>query len=341
MEKHSNQFQNFDRFYFLFVRFLFIFFITLEIVQSAVVNCKFESKEWGLHNGFQYACVVQNNLLLARGEKITAVTGQHQAGKSHADVKGFATEGKIVNFVPKDIEKFFPNIIALTFANANINEIHEDDFKPFPKLRAVFMMNNQVRELERNLFRNNPSMGEIKLNNNKIEHVENAFDNLPQLTFLFLNENICINAEAWSTEKVVNLVKQVREKCSSNNVETCEVRNQRLESAIENLKSEVKKTEAEKLSLTESVKNLSGKIETLKEETKVLSDNNKSLRLKVESLQKENVKLTTEVEFYLETVADLQRNVKSLENAKKFAEAKIVEISCLVNKWSAIASCVV
>jgi Leucine rich repeat len=224
-------------------RLSFKFFVFFGAVHSTVLNCKFENYYWGSYTGSQYACILQNDLTISRDGKVTGFTGQHQPGKSDADVKGLHSEDKVVNFIPKDIDKLFPNIIALTWINGNISEISEDDFKPFPNLRVLWISTNKIEILEEHLFRHNPVLGEISLISNKLKHIfVDTFSILKSLTYLYLDDNPCISAHATIQATIPALINEARRQCFSLETdpkfEACQRDNSELRDEIKNLKKE-------------------------------------------------------------------------------------------------------
>jgi hypothetical protein len=234
-------------------------------VNSTVLNCKFESKNWGDYTGSQYACILQNNLTILRDGKVTGFTGQHQPGKSNADVKGLWSDAKVVNFIPRDINKLFLNTIALTWINGNITEISEEDFKPFPNLRIVQIEENKIEVLEEYLFRGNPVLGEVIFRKNKLRHISvNTFTILKFLTYLYLDDNPCISARATTQATVPALINDARRKCFSDKSEVkfdrCQRENSELKNEIKNLKKNVKNLTNRKINLEKSKESWESKL---------------------------------------------------------------------------------
>jgi Leucine-rich repeat (LRR) protein len=139
----------------------------------------------------------------------------HKAGRSNRDVRGIRSEGQEINFIPRDIDRFFPNIIALYLPNANIAEIYEEDFKPFPNLRMLWMMNNKIEVLEEHLFRNNPNLGEIAFNDNQLRQVSLNTFSILRLSYLYLNRNPCIDGNPSPQLSMSTLINKVRLQCFS------------------------------------------------------------------------------------------------------------------------------
>lgn len=261
-------------------RLCFTFFVFIGVVHSTILDCKFEDIVWGTYTGSQYACQLQNDLLIPRDGKVTGITGQHQPGKSNADVKGLRSEGKVVNFIPQNIEKFFPNIIAFTWSNGNITEISENDFKPFPNLRVLWIEGNKIEVLEEHLFRGNPVLGEISMANNKLRHISvNTFSILKPLTYLYLDSNSCINARAVTQATVPALINDARRQCFSiendPKFESCQRDNIRLINENENSKKTIEMLMNAKANLEKSNELLESKLGEVNQKLKACECDNK------------------------------------------------------------------
>ncbi|KAL7047834.1 hypothetical protein ACKWTF_003116 [Chironomus riparius] len=75
-----------------------------------------------------------------------------------------------------------------------LNEIRQSDLKPFSKLVTLYFPCNNIEMLEVDLFIFNHKLEFIDLSNNKIQFINSgAFDRLYKLSYLSLDNNICIN----------------------------------------------------------------------------------------------------------------------------------------------------
>jgi Leucine-rich repeat (LRR) protein len=153
------------------------------------------------YSDFKYTCNVgRKNNSNNDNSLITAVKTKHANGKTDDDVKGiYSPHGKI-NFIPKDLTKFFKNIEYIWIGGTDIKIIRKDDLKEFwPNLKILV------------------------LSSNKIKHIETgAFDGMENLVRLELNNNPCTSNQdvARNRSKVLDLIRNVEVKCKSLEIST-------------------------------------------------------------------------------------------------------------------------
>lgn len=69
---------------------------------------------------------------------VVEVTGVHQHGKNNDDVGFLIVKTQNMPRMPKQIEKFFQNVIILQMVNNGLSSISKEDFKPFPNFLSFF-----------------------------------------------------------------------------------------------------------------------------------------------------------------------------------------------------------
>lgn len=152
--------------------------------------------------GSVYTCRLKNNLNIISPETtITSINSTHTSGKSHDDVRGIYDQygGKNIQYFPKGLDKFFKNIILIDINKGRIKEIHQDDLKVFPKLEVLDLCDNDIQVIEAGTFDFNPNLKVIWLTS-KIFFIEfNVFAKLNSLSYLYLQQNSCINKNAKKT----------------------------------------------------------------------------------------------------------------------------------------------
>lgn len=121
---------------------------------------------------------------------------------------------KIVNFIPKGIANFFPNLKYLRVGDTRLKEIHQEDFKPFKNLTHVSFFYNKIEVIEEGLFDFNPLLEFVWFEKNEIKIINlNVFKNLKRLTTLDLRNNLCISDFADNDVKgVVRILKELEAK---------------------------------------------------------------------------------------------------------------------------------
>jgi hypothetical protein len=164
-------------------------------VNAVTLKCDFDYSYWN-YVGI-YTCYVEDNGIFD-GSRITIdkIEGEHKDGKTNADVQGIFINNKIqnLNYFPQDLDKSFPNLIAIIIKNAQLKEIKQADIMNFPSLIRLILSFNDIKTIEKDLFKYNPQLQYIDLENNEISHIDyEVFNNLTQLETLWLHGNKCKN----------------------------------------------------------------------------------------------------------------------------------------------------
>jgi Leucine-rich repeat (LRR) protein len=103
---------------------------------------------------------------------ITKVTGFHSSGKTNGDVKFFEVRGKVLNYFPRGLEKYFSNLDSIYVFSSDLKEISSEDLKPFRNLKVLYLWDNDIEILRADLFVYTPKISLLYLSKNKIKRVE-------------------------------------------------------------------------------------------------------------------------------------------------------------------------
>lgn len=123
-------------------------------------------------------------------------------GFFHKDVKLVNIDEQEFNRIPKNVEKFFPNIEALFVQNSMLEKVSKDDFKRYSKLKYLSLFGNMLSSVEGDLFDYTPNLVYINLSWNSLKHIGvNIFKNLPYLKSVAIYRNDCISTEIWNASK--------------------------------------------------------------------------------------------------------------------------------------------
>lgn len=114
---------------------LILFAGSINIGNTMSIQCAFELVDFSTA-GPTYSC---NTILVTGGysDNVTSVSGSHQNGKSHIDVLGLHMPSQNLQYFPRNVDEFFPNLIVLNLVNNNINSVSHDHLAPFPKLQYL------------------------------------------------------------------------------------------------------------------------------------------------------------------------------------------------------------
>jgi hypothetical protein len=200
--------------------FSFILLISIPLASSVILDCKFEDSVWDVMFGQMYSCrLISNPAITDPGMVVTAVNGNHVDSMSNANVTGLRTvQLNVVNYMPLGISHLLPNLDSIIIESSHLQELRQSDLQQFPKLKYLNIYINDIKTLERDLFKFNPMLAFIRLYSNKIMQVHpTAFDNLNNLAYLDLNDNVCITGDADTGQKIVILIQQMKDQCQLDN----------------------------------------------------------------------------------------------------------------------------
>jgi hypothetical protein len=162
-------------------------------------------------------CDVKNLVISSPNQQITSINGISGSNAIDNDVTALRVDGQTVNYFPRGLEKFFPNIEIMFVVDCKLKAITNQDLASFPQLKELRLSHNDIEELDDDLFAANKKLISISLSYNRIKFIgEVTFKPLKQLDFLFLNSNKCINKDAFfDVSKVNEIIDEVRKQCQS------------------------------------------------------------------------------------------------------------------------------
>lgn len=235
-----------------------IFLITFNDVTSISIDCSFRH-----FDALGYCCDPTSIQITSKNDRtVTSVSGSHQGGLGNGNVKCLRIHKKVVNYMPRNLETFFPNLDAIQVVDTNLVEVTVDDFKPYgSKLIRVHFDKVEIAVVEADLFKYNPNLEFVSFYFAKVRHVENgAFANLNRLITLYFESNPCINANAVNDRTgVLSLINRVEVYCKdayfdrqhSNAIPSS------LTNEIQSLKQEIAQLRTEKSQCNNEVENSS------------------------------------------------------------------------------------
>jgi Leucine rich repeat len=199
--------------------------LLLAPVDGLEFHCQFRYMTWGtlLPNGSEYGCL--NPRITQSGDRfaLTNVIGDHLPGKTMADVKILYVNGSSANVdpdlstaqLPREIGRFFPNLIGFAWANMDLAKISQSDLKVFPDLIIADLQINKIVAIDGNLFQSTRKLMRINLTSNLIQHVgSNLLSNLNDLEAIDIADNPCISFHARNQEQFDDLMMLFDKRCS-------------------------------------------------------------------------------------------------------------------------------
>lgn len=125
-----------------------------------------------------------------------------------------------VEFLPRGIEKFFPQVQGISISNSKLKSITKHDLEAFKDLKEFFLQQTELEALEKDVFEFNGELRGVSIkNNSKLRLVgEDILDSLSKLEVVNFQFNQCIDEIAADQIKIAELQNHLIEKCSPANL---------------------------------------------------------------------------------------------------------------------------
>lgn len=157
-------------------------------------------------------CGVSGLKISSTDDTITSVNGQ---SVPLTDVNIVHIFHQQINYFPKGLDKFFPNLEAIQLSYTPLKSIKQADVKPFgSKLKKFILGGNQIEDLDSDLFEFNSELRWIGFQENQLKTVgKNILKPLTKLQRAYFDDNKCIKKAALNANELPGLVLELEEKC--------------------------------------------------------------------------------------------------------------------------------
>ena len=109
------------------------------VVESLDLKCEVKHGNWKLTDIIEY-CQPKNVNVRSRNEKLTSVNGRTEP----TNFTGLFFDQQTVHYLPKGIDKFFPNLKGLAAVSSKLKLLTQDDLKPLTQLVSVIFSSNDL-----------------------------------------------------------------------------------------------------------------------------------------------------------------------------------------------------
>ena len=179
------------------------------MVEGFDLKCGEVRSNWHLVRTIEY-CEALNMNITSRNKEITSVNGR----TGPTNLTSLEIEDQIVHYLPKGIDKFFPNLKLLKVASSKLKSVMQEDLKPLTELEFVRFLSNDLETLDGDLFEFNPNLKFVDFDTNKIKYVgEILFNHLNHLQEVDFRNNPCINVHPRSSSAIHALVQKLKSSC--------------------------------------------------------------------------------------------------------------------------------
>lgn len=205
-EWHHNQFVKL--FFRLFVAFALLNLISF--ISALRINCDYVAVK-----NLISTCKTSDLEVSNPNETVTSMSGTLPGVLDYAKVTSFEIKSSpALEFLPRDIQKFFPNLEKISISNTGLKIITSDNLRNFTKLKSLILRNNKLNELDYELLKFNPNIEEIDLSGNDLKYLgKNILKPLESLKKFDISNNICANETANNPSEIRKLKIKLNENC--------------------------------------------------------------------------------------------------------------------------------
>lgn len=140
---------------------------------------------WGRRN-----CIVYDLVITRPDDTITSLNGK--TDPKYYEYKSLQIKNQIVNFVPKNIAIFFPELEELEITNSSLEWIEQVNIRELTNLKKLNLEKNKLEILEKDLFDFNKKLETVNISENKLQFLhKNIFYKLTNLRSIDIEDNIC------------------------------------------------------------------------------------------------------------------------------------------------------
>lgn len=167
-----------------------------------------------------YHCAAKDLRIEGSQATVDKVSGTHLTGKTSPDTKLINIKKIKFERMPKDFNKFFPNLEGIFAHSTGMSIVLKEDLVGFPKLRYLDMSFNKIKTLPSNLFEGNPEVEWIDFSDNLLRHIGvNLLNPLTKLDFANFESNTCVDRRAQDRQNLRELSLELRKvSCKLNDV---------------------------------------------------------------------------------------------------------------------------
>lgn len=181
--------------------------------ESYNLECTMGSENWD-YGVSGSVCFAKNTLITTKNETVTTINDLSNSQYDDQNIVIIRMDGQTVHYMPKDVDKFFPEIQGISIYNSELKVIEKENLKPFDQLKYLYLPNNGLETISSNLFQFNLQLRVFIIHNNKLKSIGgNIFMNLKALEYVNIEKNVCIDQLASTQSKIPGIIDTIRENC--------------------------------------------------------------------------------------------------------------------------------
>lgn len=162
--------------------------------------CNFSSNCSLLSHSSIYVCSVVEVSRIASNGRVINIIGEHDEGKSNADVTAVQISGVQLDYYPRYLCKYFPNLKSILILSGGLKKLSKFDFIGHEGIEKLMLIDNNIPTIDNDIFDYAPNIESISLFKNSIKFIgDKVFDKMKKLRYVNLKFNnsyeICLKQE--------------------------------------------------------------------------------------------------------------------------------------------------
>lgn len=187
-----------------------------------------------------YSCCVSTLDIQEKNMVIAGKTGVHKRNKNDASVKSIFINNTDTKYIPANLGKLF-SLTSFIMKNTLLQEIESKNFLQMEKITVLELSHGKLKTIPENAFNalleltkidlsynlledlgyvleTNTKLMEIFINNNRIKYLNmDFFGTFPNLNYVDLEGNSCLNKFYVNAEEIIELKNDVEDECRDPN----------------------------------------------------------------------------------------------------------------------------
>lgn len=201
------------------ILFLLIVSVSLTVSNGWELECFFTDLAFWAVSGAQYSCQGSFERSDASFTDVVYLSGNNRPGKTNLDVKALQLYDQRITFMPRGVEKFFPNLEVFDAPYSDIQFIGDGHFSGLNNLKVMSFYYNNMMMVSAMTFTGLTKLQAISFYGNPIQCVDQAaFSQLPDLRSLRFENTGCINEGVENNANlVISLIYRAAANCPMSN----------------------------------------------------------------------------------------------------------------------------
>lgn len=195
---------------------IFVLLASVQSITAIAFKCEFVQVGWKFVPDAK-TCAGKNVDIKMRNVEIEMINDKSSA--KDLSVDAFWIEKQVVHYLPKGIEKFFPNLKSFEIKKSELKEISKFDLSPFPELIRLASESNQLEFVESDLLMYNSKIRYVSFIDNKLFIIgHDLFEPTTNIVYVLIQIG-CLKTKCETGRNCLeNVFSDMRKNCPSDSI---------------------------------------------------------------------------------------------------------------------------